>query len=155
MASSLQRQKRKEAQRSQLAQRDAKELERLVDQRVELRMASVIQQVEHYSGPIPRHDHCAEYEKLLPGFTNRVLTITEKAQDAEITGTRRRDLFEGASRIMGISAAFLICSGIISGGFYLLLNDKAAPGWFMMIGGLATLAGAFIIKPKMNSGNNH
>lgn len=40
--------------------------------------------VQTFSGPLPSPDHLERYEKLSPGVTNRLLTITEEQVDHRI-----------------------------------------------------------------------
>ena len=108
---------------------------------------------QHFQGPIPPPNTLAEYENIVPGAAERILTM------AENQGKHRRNLevkvidkdSDRASK--GQIFAFIIAMTIIIGGFLLIWHGKSLEGMTSIIGAIATLAGVFIYG-KVNKNRN-
>jgi len=106
---------------------------------------------EHFSGPLPRPDHCEKYEELLPGFTDRSLKIAENAQADTSRMFKRRDWMSFISRMSGQIFAFSLMALFLVGAFFLFKEGKNGPGWAAMIAGFVTISLAFLSKSKRKS----
>jgi uncharacterized membrane protein len=54
----------------------------------EYRIAGEIQQVEYRSSPYPAPAELRQYEEILPGFTERILSLTERESEHRIQEER-------------------------------------------------------------------
>ena len=117
---------------------------------------------EQFHGPIPHPTILAGYEQLLPGATERIITMAEKetehrqamekkALNAEIEGlsneakdTKRGQIF---ALIIGITA--------ILSGTYTAVNGYPWAGSFIGAGGVVGLVSAFIVGRKHPKQNNN
>lgn len=96
-----------------------------------------VQRTEIFSGPIPKPEHCEHYERIHPGFTDRVLTIAEKAQRNDEQAHRRADWFQLIWRIFAMICFLLLVSGIIASCVWLLAKDKSLEGFGVLLTGIA------------------
>lgn len=128
----------------------ASEVDRLIDKAVEQKVQVVLQAqtFSHYSGPTPPADESEKLERLHPGFIDRLLTMSEKNQKAQIESNKRREWMAFSDAIFGkiIAAAFLF--GFLGGGIALLLYDKKLEGWVALATGLAAIVMALIRSAK-------
>lgn len=117
------------------------EVDRLIDKAVEQKVQVVLQAqtFSHYSGPTPPADETAKFEQLHPGFTNRLLSMSEKNQDAQIESNRRREWMSFSDAILGKLIAAAVIFGFLGGGIILLLKDKTTEGWVALATGIATI----------------
>ncbi len=93
---------------------------------------------------LPHPEHLERFEQLLPGATDRMLSLAEN-QIAHRHGMERKFLnFNGASEILGVVFAGAAVLSGIAGGIYLLMHDKPIGGLTSMIVPLASVAAAFL-----------
>jgi len=133
------------------------QLEQLIQRAVTERLPKVVEKtmlVQHssYSGPLPMAAETERYEGLLPGFTNRWVTMSEKEQEERFKTIRRRDWMEIVYKIASLLVGFMLVSGLLLGGFYLLNQGKSVEGYSSIAIGAGALLGALVFgrrkKPK-------
>ena len=106
---------------------------------------------QQMSGPLPPPNMLHEYEALLPGMAERLVSLAEKEQmhrhhtvDKAI-GLERHQLTEAAKEsLRGQLFAFLISMTAIFGGIWLIANDKPAGGVTAIISSLGALVTVFL-----------
>lgn len=101
-------------------------------------------QASAFSGPLPPPEAMAQYEAILPGFTDRVLTNFEKQS------AHRMELEKGAisherkmgsrGQIFGLTVALV---GLLLGGL-LVWSGREIYGTILATGDLVALVGLFI-----------
>ena len=112
------------------------------------RIMAVIQKKEVYSGPIPHPEHLKQYEELVPGAADRLISMAEnenahrqkeedKIINAEIINKNRGQIF-----------GFILMLICLIGGFVLIAIGKNGYGIAGLIGAAATLALAYIYGKK-------
>lgn len=96
-----------------------------------------------FSGPLPPPKQLEEYEKVLPGAADRILTMAEKQSEhrqkmeSTVVKANTRDGH------IGVIFAFILGLVIILGGIYLAAIGHPYGTWFSL-GGVATLIGVFV-----------
>ena len=109
---------------------------------------AVVQKKEVYSGPIPHPEHLKQYEELVPGAANRLISMAEnenahrqkeedKIINAEIINKNRGQIF-----------GFILMLICLIGGFILIAICKNGYGIASIIGSAAVLALAYIYGKK-------
>lgn len=92
-----------------------------------------IERTEIFSGPIPAPAACAQYEQVLPGFTDRALAMAEKAQQSDIAARNKGINFTLIWRMSGLVMAFLLAVLIVGGGIFLLYLGKNIEGYSLLV----------------------
>lgn len=117
-----------------------------------------------YSGPIPDPNSLAQYEKINPGFANRLITMAEKeqdsrifridkAQDADIESNKRSSNFDKRGQWFGLISSIIIvglCGTFIFYGYYKEAKEVAVTVTVSLAG--IFVIGKLIVKLR---GNNH
>ena len=113
--------------------------------------SSVVQVSASWSGPIPPPGDIERYEAVLPGATDRILTMAEKAQshrhDRAMMSleTEKMVASEDSKRsYLGVVSALLISLICIGGGLYLIFAGQAWAGIALVGFDLAGLVAVFI-----------
>lgn len=75
-------------------------------------------QSEQYSGPVPHPRHFREYEDILPGSANRLLTMTEAQQKHNILQQSKIVDCEIRDRHVGMALGFIAYGALIGLAFY-------------------------------------
>lgn len=120
--------------------------QRGVDMRVGSRRDVVLQREEMviHRGPIPSAGELKKYEEILPGAADRILSM------AESQSKHRQELEKAVvesntkNSERGQMFAFIISVAIIVVGFILIMYDKNALGFTMIIGDLVALVTVFV-----------
>lgn len=105
---------------------------------------------QEFSGPLPHPSIFAEYERILPGAAERLLSQTE------IQSKHRRDLetiaIKSGSRdsLIGLISAFFLGAGSLLAGTIVILKGYAYPGSFFGLLGMGSLTTAFIYGTRSN-----
>ena len=96
------------------------------------------------SSPYPTPQDLREYEEIHPGFTDRMLTLTERETDHRIReeGLQNRATIEIAKR--GQALAFIVVMTFAGGGIAGILTGHSIEGLAGLIVAAATLVGAFV-----------
>lgn len=107
-----------------------------------------IQQVQYRSSPYPDPSEMGQYEKILPGWTDRILTLTERESEHRIQQERlqTRATIELAKR--GQFFAFIIVLALVAVGGAGIITGHSIVGLAGIITAAATVVGAFI-SPKI------
>jgi uncharacterized membrane protein len=109
---------------------------------------TITQQASSFSGPLPPPESLAEYERISPGFADRIVAMAEKEQvhrhgnEHELWNLQRRLLSRGQV------FAFILSLAIVAGGIWLLTMDKAITGFITLLGAIGTVAGPFIYQMR-------
>jgi uncharacterized membrane protein len=108
------------------------------------------QSVSFRQAPYPTPADLREYEEIQPGFTDRILTLTERETEHRIQQERFQDraTFDLAKR--GQTCAFIVVMALVLGGIAAILTDHSIVGFAGLILAAATLAGAFV-APNIRS----
>ena len=111
----------------------------------------VYSETQMYSGPIARPEEFEQYERILPGAADRILTMGEKeiAHRHEFTKSDLKLFY--VSKILSLIFMFIICLVVLGGGMFLIYSGKDAGGLTALIGGLAGLAVVFLNYRKNSS----
>ena len=103
-----------------------------------------------YSGPLPPASELKEYEKILPGIANRLLSLTESEnnhrQKIETEALAANIKFANQKileRIFGQCFGYIITMSTIICGFILALKGKLITGTIFSGTGIAALAAVF------------
>jgi uncharacterized membrane protein len=117
---------------------------------------------QSFSGPLPPPEVLARYDKLHPGFAERILTMAEREQDhrhqcergalsQEIRNheARNQEAFRG--QLFGLTIGSL---AIISGSITAALGAQW-PGGFIGGGGVIGLVAVFILGHRKQSNEHH
>lgn len=107
-----------------------------------------VETVTTHQGPIPSPEIIAGYEKVLAGSADRIIKMAEKEQAHRHAVQLKRQTQLGSLTLVGQIFAFLIGIVGVSGGVYLVKNDKSLVGFGVFFSSLATLAGIFFFGSK-------
>jgi uncharacterized membrane protein len=101
-------------------------------------------QVSHFSGPIPPPRILSEYNQVLPGLANRLVTLAEgEAAHRRALQHRRARLAEA-----GLGSAFVIAMTSVAGGIYLIHEGSTTEGLGGILAALATLLVVYLTRGK-------
>jgi uncharacterized membrane protein len=96
------------------------------------------------SSPYPTPEDLAAYERIHPGFTDRMLTLTERETDHRIS----QEHFQTCATIRlasrGQYMAFIVVMTLVSGGIAGVLTGHSLAGFAGIVVAAATLVGAFV-----------
>ena len=104
-----------------------------------------------YSGPIPHPSDFQQYESVLPGAADRILSMAEKQLEHRQTLEKSVILSDVENSKRGQWFGFIIALVCTIGGFILIALNKDAIGLSVVIGSIATLAGLFIYGQKSDA----
>ena len=104
----------------------------------------VIQQsVSFRQAPYPTPQDLGEYETIHPGFTDRILSLTERETEHRIQQERLQDEATIDLAKRGQTYAFVVVLTLVIGGIAAILTDHSIAGFAGLVLAAATLAGAF------------
>lgn len=104
--------------------------------------------LSQYSGPLPPSDEFQNYEEVLPGAADRIISMAEKEQEGRISAQHKEMRMLFISHIMGQIFAFILGLTGILGGSYLIINGHDLSGFAVFLSSLAAIVGAFIYRKK-------
>lgn len=115
----------------------------------------VIETVSFRSAPYPSPEELAQYEAIHPGFTDRILSLTEretthrhgredKQDDAKIALARRGQIF-----------AFIVVMTLVIGGIIAIITGHSIVGLAGLVVAAATLTGAFVAPSLFRHTNDN
>jgi uncharacterized membrane protein len=102
------------------------------------------QSVSFRQAPYPTPEDLREYEKTYPGFTDRILTLTEHETDHRIQRERFQDHSTFALAKRGQTCAFIVVMTLVLGGIVSIVTGHSIVGLAGLVIAAATLAGAFV-----------
>lgn len=95
---------------------------------------STISRELSYSGPLPLPGHLQQYESICPGAADRIIKQAESQ-------TEHRQFLEKAvvasnifSEKLGMILNFIISSGIVIGGFFIVISNHGTSGYIAILG---------------------
>lgn len=103
-----------------------------------------VQEVSRFTGPIPPPDLLAEYDQILPGLAERIVTMAEgEANHRRGIQRRQMRLAEG-----GLVSAFVISMTVILGGILLVHEGATKEGIGSIIAALTALLIVYLTRGK-------
>lgn len=120
------------------------------DMRAKNEKSELLHVKEEYIGPIPHPNILKQFEEVLPGTADRILQMAEDEQKHRHKFEIKLILHKKLMELTGIIFGFLLASMIIGGGIFLLLNDKSAKGFVLILGGIGTIITPFILSKYKN-----
>lgn len=102
------------------------------------------QSVSFRQAPYPTPLDLREYEDIHPGFTGRILTLTERETQHRIQQERLQDNATVELAKRGQTYAFIVVMTLVVGGVIAILTDHSIAGFAGLVLAAATLAGAFV-----------
>ena len=102
------------------------------------------------SAPLPLPSELKEYEKILPGITDRMMSSYEK-QQAHRMELEKMVVRSGVSNTrLGQIFAFILSTIVLSGGILLIFKGLNIAGFSILVASTATLIGAFLYGKLQN-----
>jgi uncharacterized membrane protein len=114
----------------------------------------VIEAVSFRSAPYPTPDELAKYEEVYPGFTDRILRLTEQETAHRISRENKQDDATIRLATRGQLLAFVVVMTLVCGGIAAILTGHSLVGFAGLVVAAATLAGSFI-APRIFSQKQH
>ena len=112
-------------------------------------------QVQIRTGPLPEPEIIAAYEKALPGAADRIIKMAEKEQSHR----HSNESFEVKSRTWSIFAGQFFAFGLgvlgLTGGMWLVYQDKPISGFIAFFTSLGTLIGIFLVRQRGQAKRNN
>lgn len=118
-------------------------------QQILTRFAVKILRIKQHSGPLPDSETLSEYNSIVPGSADRIITVFEKQADHRMGLEKKvigRQTFQSG---VGQIFAFLIGMGALGGGVWCILQGHDAAGTAVVSGGLLSLGAAFLKAKTM------
>lgn len=103
-----------------------------------------------YEGPIPPPAHFRDYESVLPGAADRILSMAEQERKDRQKNTRTDIKLYYTSKILSKILFTTICLATLIIGAYLVSNGHGLTGIASILGGLGTIAGGFFYSKRQN-----
>ncbi len=97
-----------------------------------------------FSGPVPPPDYLEQYDRVLPGLSERIVVLAEsqsrhrQALEKEVTLTRLRN------EARGQTFAFVLAALVLAGSIWLISLGRSTEGLVTILGELAALTAIFI-----------
>jgi uncharacterized membrane protein len=110
----------------------------------EYRLAGEIQQVEYRSSPYPAPAELRQYEEILPGFTERILSLTERESEHRIQEERLQTRATITLAERGQKYAFIIVLALVAVGGAGIATGHSVAGLAGVIAAAATVVTAFV-----------
>lgn len=110
----------------------------------------IVCQEAHYRGPIPLPSMLAEYEAILPGSADRILTMAENQSAHRIEIEKIAIKARARDSLLGIVAGFLIGVSALGASAFVIVNGHTFAGGLIGTTGLAGLVGVFIYGTREN-----
>lgn len=120
------------------------------DQRRVIESTMIAMEQRSYSGPLPAPEDFAAYEKVLPGSTDRIISMAEKSLDSRINNEKTiietRLKQSGRGQILGfILALFFVIISLI-----LALTGHEVLAGIIASGDIISLAVIFVLNREPN-----
>ena len=120
------------------------------DQRRVIESTMIAMEQRTYSGPLPAPEDFAAYEEVLPGSTDRIISMAEKSLDSRINNEKTiietRLKQSGRGQILGFILALFF--GLIS--LILALTDHEVLAGIIASGDIISLAVIFVLNREPN-----
>lgn len=110
--------------------------------------------VSFRQAPYPTPQDLGAYERIHPGFTDRILTLTERETEHRI----QQERLETSATIdlgkRGQTYAFIVVITLVLGAIAAILTDHSVVGLAGLILAAATLVGAFVAPRLLSRGSD-
>lgn len=100
---------------------------------------------ELYMGQVPHPEHAERYEQLLPGCTDRFVSMAERQSRHRQWMEKGFMLFNGSSQMVGVVGGLVVAAGSIWACTYLIMNGKSIEGFGTMLVGLGAIVSIFVM----------
>lgn len=131
-----------------------------------------VQQIQHYSGPLPPPEHLERYNLLDPSFAARIIAMAEKEQaqrhDLEQQESRRKNDIsknesiaveqkgavlktESINSRIGLIFAFLTVNVMFLGCVICAIYGASLMAGILGVGGLTSVASVFILGSRIKN----
>lgn len=101
-------------------------------------------QLSYWSGPTPSPDVLRDYEQIVPGSADRIISMAER-QSEHRQKLETTALNNGHTRaVLGAVLGFTLGAIAIGGGLYLATHGQELGGYAIMITTVTGLAGVFV-----------
>ena len=106
-----------------------------------------IEHIEHhFKGPLPPPEVLGNYEKILPGAAERILSMAEKQSNHRQSMEKRIIYSETFQAKLGMVFAFLIVIVALTAGLLLTLNNRPVGGLVSLIAAVGVIVSTFILR---------
>lgn len=112
------------------------------------------QSVSFRQAPYPTPEDLAEYETVHPGFTDRILSLTERESQHRIQQERLQDKATIDLAKRGQIFAFIVVITLVLGAVIAILTDHSIVGLAGLVVAAATLAGTFLAPNFLSKGSD-
>lgn len=103
---------------------------------------------EAYQGPLPHPDLLKKFDEVSPGAADKIIKMAELEQIHRHEMDSKFLKEENFLKKMGLIFGFIIVMSIIGSGVYLLLNDKSAQGFSLILGSIVAIISPFLLNKK-------
>ncbi len=107
-----------------------------------------------HAGPLPSPDTLHQYNEILPGAADRVVAMAEREQEHRHAVERSMVRIYARNTMGGLIAGTLIGLVAIVGGAYGMVQGADLGGAGVALGGLAALAGVYVVGKKSEERQN-
>ncbi len=104
--------------------------------------------ISGFQGPLPPPVALAEYDKILPGSADRILTMAESEQKHRHEIDRKGLATAVRANLVGQCFGFVIGVIGVVGGIYLVSADRSLSGLTIFVGSIASLVGVYIFRQR-------
>jgi uncharacterized membrane protein len=102
-----------------------------------------LQITESYSGPLPHPNILRQYEELMPGLADRIITMAENQANHRIDIEAYAIPTDARRANVGVAAGLIVFLGFVVGSVYLIDRGHSNEGLVVGLGALASLVSAF------------
>jgi uncharacterized membrane protein len=106
-------------------------------------------EVERYTGSIPHPRIVQGYEQMLPGSTDRILTLTENQRAHRIRMESAVIQADIRTQYLGLGAAFIVAVILVVGSMLLLAIGRSLEGLGAALVAAATFVGVFFVNRQL------
>jgi len=108
-----------------------------------------VEKTSFFRGPLPSPAILKEYEDILPGSADRIITMTEKQQQHRMSiesAVIQSDIW---MERLGLGAGFVLAMTLALGGIWLVSEGKEITGLAMLVSQIVLLVGAFFYAKRL------
>lgn len=101
---------------------------------------------EAYQGPLPHPDLLKKFDEVSPGAAEKIIKMAESEQSHRHEMDSQFLKEENFLKKLGLILGFIIVMSIIGSGVYLLVNDKSAQGFSLILASVVTIISPFLVN---------
>lgn len=98
---------------------------------------------QFYTGLIPHPEFLKQYNDILPGSANRLLTMAENQENHRIEMETIQLKKSHRNSLLGLIGGFIILLIVVLLGGYLIINNKPIEGFTSLILGIGSLVSSY------------